>query len=128
MSTSNREFGDAGEKIARRYLENKSYVFVEQNYQKPWGEIDLVFKKGDALIFVEVKTRDMKNVKHYLPEYSVGRRKIRRLQNICETYLAEKKLSNNQKWQIDVISIAIDKYIKKARIKHIENAIWEEQY
>ena len=128
MPSQKRKFGDGGELIAKKYLNEKGYAFIESNYQKPWGEIDLIFKKEGALIFVEVKTRDLSNVEHYLPEYSVNRNKIRKLQKICETYLQEKKLPFNQKWQIDVISIAIDKSRGKARIKHMENAVWEEQY
>ncbi len=128
MPSQKRKFGDVGEKIAERYLTSKGYIFVEKNYQKPWGEIDLVFKRGELIVFVEVKTRDLKNVEHYLAEYSVNYLKIKKLQKICETYLMERKCLHDQKWQIDVISVAIDKIRKKAKIKHIENAVWERPY
>jgi len=128
MTSEKRKFGDIGEEIAKRYLIKKGYTFLENNYKKPWGEIDLIFKKKGLLIFIEVKTRDWKHVKHYLAEYSVNRLKIRKLQKICETYLTEKRYPYNQKWQIDVIGIAIDKVRKIAKIKHIENAVWEKQY
>lgn len=128
MVSQKRKFGDAGERIAKRYLVRKGYTFIESNYRKPWGEIDLVVKKNGMVIFVEVKTRDLSNVEHYLPEYSVNKLKIRKLQKICETYLTEKRYSYDQKWQIDVIAIAIDKLRKIAKIRHIENAVWEKQY
>ncbi|TSC75408.1 MAG: TIGR00252 family protein [Parcubacteria group bacterium Gr01-1014_33] len=128
MPSQKRKFGDAGERIAQRYLTKKGYTFIEKNYQKPWGEIDLVFKRGELIVFVEVKTRDLKNVEHYLAEYSVNYLKIKKLQKICETYLMERRCPYNQKWQIDVIAIAIDKIRKKAKIKHIENAVWERPY
>jgi Holliday junction resolvase-like predicted endonuclease len=54
--------------------------------------------------------------------------KIKKLQKICETYLAEKRYPFGQKWQIDVLAIAVDKENKKARIKHFKNAIWEKIY
>ena len=128
MPSEKRKFGDFGEKIAINYLIGKGYQIIEQNYLKPWGEIDLIGRLRNNLIFFEVKTRDLKNVEHFLPEHSIDRRKIRNLQKICETYLNEKRYPVNQQWQIDVISIAIDKIREKAKIKHIENAIWEKPY
>ena len=128
MPSSKRKFGDIGEKIAKRYLARKGYKVIGQNYWKPWGEIDIIAKKGKLLVFCEVKTRDAKHVEHYLAEASINRLKIRKLQKICETYLAEKKCAYNQEWQIDVLAISIDKGRRKAKIKHYKNAIWEKVY
>lgn len=128
MPSQKRKFGDIGEKIAERYLKGKGYTIIEKNYLKPWGEIDLVAKKYGSLIFCEVKTRDARNVEHFLAESSVNRLKIKKLQKICETYLSERRYSYNQKWQIDVLAIAIDKVKKNARIKQFENAIFEKVY
>ncbi len=128
MPSQKRKFGDIGEKIAEKYLKGKGYAIIEKNYLKPWGEIDLVVKKDGSLIFCEVKTREAKHVEHYPAESSVNRLKIKKLQKICENYLMERRLPYSQKWQIDVIAIAIDKEKKKARIKHFENAVWEEIY
>jgi putative endonuclease len=128
MPSQKRKFGDIGEKIAEKYLISKGYAIIEKNYLKLWGEIDLVAKKDGAIIFCEVKTRDAKHVQNYLAESSVNRLKIKKLQKICETYLMEKRLPYSQKWQIDVLAIAIDKEKKKARVKHFENAVWEKIY
>lgn len=128
MPSQKRKFGDIGEKIAERYLKNKGYTVLEKNYLKPWGEIDVVAKKKGNLIFCEVKTRDAENVEHFLAESSVNRLKIKKLQKICETYLMERRFPYSQRWQIDVLAIAIDKEKKKAKIKHFENAIFERVY
>ncbi len=128
MPSSKRIFGDIGEKIAASHLEKKGYTIIERNYKKPWGEIDLVTKKEDKIVFVEVKTRDFYNISHYLAEYSVNHLKRKKLQKLSEVYLAENRYPLNQKWQIDVIAISIDKEAKMGRIKHIENAVWEQQY
>ena len=125
MPSQKRKFGDLGEKIAERYLQEKGYKVIEKNYLKPWGEIDLVAKKGGVLIFCEVKTRDSKNVEHFLAESSVNRLKIKKLQKICETYLSERRYPYDQEWQIDVLAVLIDKERKKANIKHFENAVFE---
>ena len=128
MPSKKRKFGDVGERIAERYLLGKGYEIIGKNYQKPWGEIDLISKKDGLLVFCEVKTRDAKNVEHYLAESSVNYLKIKKLQKICETYLSEKRYPYNQRWQIDVLAIAIDKENKKARVKHFKNAVWEKVY
>ena len=128
MPSQKRKFGDIGEKIAEKYLIKKGYTIVEKNYLKPWGEIDLVVKKDGGLIFCEVKTREAKHVEHYLAEASVNRLKIKKLQKICETYLLEKRYPIDQKWQIDVLAVAINKENLKARVKHFENAVWEKVY
>ena len=129
MPSQKRKFGDIGEKIAEEYLINKKYKILGRNYWKPWGEIDLVTKKDNKLVFVEVKTRDAKNIENYLAEYSVNKNKIKRLQKTCETYMWENSISSGQEWQIDIIAVAIDKDSNKSTItNHIENAIWEKRY
>lgn len=128
MPSQKRKFGDIGEKIAEKYLKGEGYAIIEKNYLKKWGEIDIVAKINETLVFCEVKTREKKHVEHYLAEASVNRLKIKKLQKICETYLLEKRYSIDQKWQIDVIAVAIDEEIKKACIKHFKNAIWEKIY
>lgn len=126
--TSKRKFGDYGEKVAEHYLKGKGYEIIEKNYQKPWGEIDLVAKDKENLVFCEIKTRDSKNTTDFLPEYSIDYKKIRNLNKICETYLNERSFPENQQWRIDVIAVSIDKIDKKAKINHIENAIWDKGY
>jgi len=128
MPSQKRQFGDMGEKMASDYISSKGYQVIDKNYRKPWGEIDLVSKKDGMVTFFEVKTRDTKNTEHYLAEYSINYLKKKKLQKICETYLAEKRYPYNQKWQIDVITVLVDKSSKKAKIKHIENAVWEQTY
>ena len=128
MPSSKRKFGDAGEKIAEKYLEEHGYEIMDRNYRKPYGEIDLIVKKNDVLVFVEVKTRDMKHADNFLPEQSVNRLKIQKIQKMCQSYLLEKRYNRNQNWQIDVIGISVNINSGKAKIKHMENAVWETQY
>lgn len=128
MPSPQRAFGDAGEEAAARYLQKHGYEEIERNYQKKWGEVDLIFKKGELLVFCEVKTRDAIYIDRYLAEYAVNRAKIKKLQGICEMYLLEREYPDDQEWRIDVISVSIDKILKKATIKHIENAVWEAPY
>lgn len=128
MPSPKRRFGDAGEKIAEKYLREKGYEIIDRNYRKPYGEIDLIAKKDRVLVFIEVKTRDMKHVHNFLPEQSVNKSKTRKIKKVCRVYLLEKKYSPDQEWQIDIIAISINIESRKARVKHMENAVWEKQY
>ena len=124
MSDDTKRLGQQGEAIAAKYLIDKSYKILDRNYRNIIGEIDIVGKKDEVLVFIEVKTRDSINAQHFLPEQSVTSHKQAKLRKLCEIYLNEHKHRDNQEWQIDVISIIIDKSTQKARINHIQNAVY----
>ena len=125
MSFERKHLGAWGELVSEKYLVNKGYLILTRNYRKPWAEIDLVATKNDVLVFIEVKTRDSIYARHFLPEESITSAKKRKLRKICEIYLAENKVRPDQQWQIDVLSIILDKSTQKARINHIQNAVWD---
>lgn len=52
-----RVVGAYGEDLVASYLQNQGFTLLERNYKKFYGEIDLIAKKDDTIIFVEVKTR-----------------------------------------------------------------------
>jgi putative endonuclease len=49
--------GELGERAAKKYLKSKGLKFLIANFRSPRGEIDLIFRDADCLVFVEVKTR-----------------------------------------------------------------------
>ena len=49
--------GAAGEKAACNYLKKNKYKILDKNYRKPFGEIDLIARRGETVSFIEVKTR-----------------------------------------------------------------------
>jgi putative endonuclease len=57
MGSTKAEIGRKGEELALRHLKRLGYRIVEQNYRCPLGEVDIVAREGDTLVFVEVKTR-----------------------------------------------------------------------
>jgi len=128
MPSQKRKFGDIGEAIAEDWIKRNKYTIIEKNYWKPWGEIDIVSKKSNKIIFFEVKTRELFHVKHFLPEQSVNTSKMKKLKKVCVTYLLDKRYSPEQEWQIDILSILINKETLESKIEHIENAVWEERY
>jgi len=116
-----KSLGQIGENIAAQYLQKKGYIILEQNYKKPWGEIDIIVKKGKDIIFVEVKTVSNNN---FLPEEEITLRKKKILIRTAKLYLAEKRYPADQDWQIDVIGIEM-KDNNKCLLRHTENAISE---
>lgn len=110
-------YGKVGEIIANNYLQTKGYKIIAKNYKNQLGEIDLIAKDGDYLVFVEVKAR-LSNA-FGSPLEAVNLHKQNKIRQVATSYLKQhKKLETNCRF--DVISIVgqIDDY----EITHIENA------
>jgi putative endonuclease len=124
------ETGEMGEALAVRFLEERGYEIVEQNYRKKWGEIDIVATKDYVLCFVEVKASIWKPQFHdtgtgYRPEENIRQWKKLRMGRAVRTYFIDRRISDDTDFQIDVISLLLDFDRKKARIRVIENVILE---
>lgn len=109
-----------GEKIASSYLISKKYVVKEKNYYCHWGELDIVAKKDNKVIFFEVKTRV--GTRMGKPYEAINYHKLKDLKRTIQYYLLQKKL-NNCKLSLDVISIVLDSNLKVNQLKHFENII-----
>lgn len=63
MSNYKKQLGNVGETFAKQYLLTKGFLFLQQNFRFKKSEIDLIFKDGNDVVFVEVKTRnDISNI------------------------------------------------------------------
>ena len=119
MPTSSiKQVGDRGENIAVDYLLNQNFEIIETNYRYGHGEIDIVAKERDVLVFVEVKTR--KNLEFGYPVQAITKNKQRQVRKIAEAYLYEKKIIDTD-CRIDVIAILFRKDLPP-KITHIKNA------
>jgi len=113
----NQRIGKWGEEKAVEYLAQRDYEILGRNVRTPYGEIDIIAKQGDIIIFVEVKTRT--SDKMGLPEESITTRKREHMIACAEHYAAEYEID---RWQIDVISIEGKPGIEPV-ITYFENAI-----
>ena len=113
----NQRIGKWGEEIAAEHLTQKGYEIVERNARTPYGEIDIVARQNDIVIFIEVKTRTSNSMG--LPEDSITLRKRQHMIACAEHYAAEHEID---RWQIDVISIE-GKPGTAPMITYFENAI-----
>lgn len=114
------QFGLFAEYYAAQYLKSKGYEIIGHNFKKPWGEIDIIAQKEGILIFVEVKA-NKKDLPGFEPELRVNSDKKYRMRRIAETYLVSYKDPNNQSWQMDVVSVTLDKDRGVAKFRHYKN-------
>ena len=116
--------GQLGEKEAKKYLKKNGYKIIQSNFQnnigKRVGEIDIIAKKKDAIVFVEVKTRKIKKQNNILPEENINYQKLQKLQKIAQIYI---KINNlwDFPYHFDAISVWVDENQKVLRIKHLKN-------
>jgi len=118
MNRHRLELGKWGEERGCSYLESNGYKILERNYRCRLGEADIIAKKGDDIIFVEVKTR--KNIAYGLPAEAVNFRKQSKYKKIAMWYLQEKGWGERS-CRFDVLEIIIQPG-KEIIHNHIKNA------
>ena len=106
--------GREGEAKAAEYLRKKRYDIIGANYRCRFGELDLIAKKGELVIFVEVKLR--KNDRFGAAADAVTVSKREKLRKAALSWLAATDCTAPTRF--DVIEI----YTETGRINHIENA------
>ena len=118
--TPKQKRGNRGEDIAAEYLIGKGYTIIERNHRKPWGELDIIAKKGDGtLVFVEVKAMGAGS-KLFTPETNMTSAKIMKTKRAAVTYANANKKLSSKGWRIDVIAIDLEGDAASA-IRHYEN-------
>lgn len=118
-----RETGAHGEKLAQGFLKKRGYRIIETNYRCKVGEIDIVARQKDSLVFVEVRTK--RSLVFGTPEESLSYSKRSRMRNAAYQYLRTHE-NTPESWRIDLVAIELETNGKPRRIEIIENAIWEE--
>lgn len=110
--------GRLGEAAAKRELQRAGLKFLTASFRSDHGEIDLVFRAADCLVFVEVKTRSSEEWAR--PAAAVDARKRRLLALTAEDYL--RKLADRRvKWRFDVVEVLLaDGEVREVR--HVVNA------
>ncbi|MBS1256652.1 MAG: hypothetical protein MAG581_02478 [Deltaproteobacteria bacterium] len=104
MTKARQHTGLTGEQIACDFLQEQGYSIIERNHRSRLGEIDIVAKYREYLVFCEVKTRRGSNGMH--PSLSVTAKKIDKLRQLGEHYLSRKHLMHLQP-RFDVIAVQL---------------------
>jgi putative endonuclease len=115
-----RQTGILGEKIAADFLAGRGYHILETNYRCPYGEIDIIARYQDYLVFIEVRTK--KSRQFGSPEESITPAKKQRL--LATAWHYQQSLHTPLPlWRIDAVAIELDPQNKPRRIELIENAV-----
>jgi len=113
-----RERGKMGETIALEYLNKKNYLTVAAGWRSRYGEIDLIVKNNEFIIFVEVKLRKNRSFAH-AREY-VGKEKQNKIRKTASLWLISHKTKLQPRFDVIEIYLPADESIPE--IIHIENA------
>jgi putative endonuclease len=98
-----RDRGLAAEELACRHLERAGMTVVARNYRAAGGEIDVVARKGDLLVFVEVRSRE--DAAFGSPEETVGFTKRRRIVVASRQYLSTVPVTSWREARFDVVVV-----------------------
>lgn len=100
----NSKIGKLGEDLASQFLLANCCKIIDRNFHTRYGEIDLIAKCGNEILFLEVKTRSSNQYGY--PEQAVDAKKISHLLQAAKIYLKIKHL--NSFWRLDIISVEIN--------------------
>ncbi len=118
-----RNTGLRGEKLATDFLRKKGYRILETNYRCPEGEIDIVARHKDSLVFIEVRAKTSMNFGS--PEESITAAKKTKMRTTAAHY-RQKHHDLPPQWRIDVVAVELSPVGKLSRIEHITNAVGED--
>lgn len=93
--------GKEGEELAKKFLNKKGYKIIEQNYKTPIGEIDIIARDRETLVFIEVKTRE--SLEFGMPFEAVNYTKRNKISKVALSYL--KRFKETPACRFDVLSI-----------------------
>ena len=100
----NKELGKMGEDIAIKYLIKNEYKIISRNFTCKQGEIDIIAKNKEYLVFIEVKTRS--SIKYGIPAEAVNETKKKHIWNVAKYFLHKYNLENYLV-RFDVIEVYI---------------------
>lgn len=126
---SRKYIGKLGEEITCIYLKNNGFKVLDQNYWKPWGEIDVIAKKGNKIHFVEVKSVSCENIENvscenksgFNPFEKIHQFKLKRLERTIFSYLNDKNnkikgVSNETDFCLDGVVVYVSNETKEAKV------------
>ncbi len=117
MTKERLELGRLGEGLARKKIKSFGYHFMASNYRCPLGEVDLIAKDGDTIVFIEIKTRKGRSL-GYAKE-AVHEKKKRQLSKVALAYLKSTGLWGS-KARFDVVAIQLRE--GRPEIEWVKNA------
>ena len=109
-----RKLGTEYESLACEHLESEGMKIIARNYRVRIGEIDIIAKDSDELVFIEVKYR--KDRAYGGAEYAIPPAKQKVIRRVAEWYMKQHRINPNSFCRFDAV------LIDGEEIEHIKNA------
>ncbi len=121
MEKYRQKIGEIGEKKAQNYLKCRGYEILECNFRTKSGELDIIAKEKECIVFVEVKTRT--NQEYGAPSEAVSYYKRKHMYQSARHYL--KRFSIEVECRFDVMEVTMKRqgFLWVAKIEHLKNVI-----
>lgn len=119
MADRRQQFGKESESVAATRLIKMGYTILERNFRTNRGEIDIIAKEGDTIVFVEVKAR--KSDRFGSPKAAVTFKKQKKMSVTALSYLKATK-QTHVKARFDVVAISVSASGPESDIEIIRNA------
>jgi putative endonuclease len=99
------DLGKWGEDLALKKVKKLGYTCLVRNYRCPLGEVDLIARDGDSLVFIEIKTRRGRSLEY--AKEAVNQRKRRQLSKVALAYMKANGCADARA-RFDVVVINLD--------------------
>lgn len=120
------DIGQIGERATAALYKKQGFELVCMNYRKPFGEIDVIVRDSNILIFIEVKSVSCRTFEDGYGGYNPGERihakKQGRLRKTITAFLSECDF-HVAEWRFDIALALVNTSERKVRIERIENVI-----
>lgn len=113
--------GKLGERLAAEHLVRLGYRILERNYRTRWGELDIVALDGGAIVFCEVKARQLRRPGP-CPFDSIGPDKRRRVRNMAISWLSERRHPFAPRLRFDALGLTFDAAGRLVSLEHLQDA------
>ena len=117
MTKERLELGRFGEALALKQIKRLGYKKIIRNYRCPLGEVDLIARDGDTLVFIEIKTRRGKSI--YYAKEAVDEKKKRQLSKVALAYMKSNNCCEAEA-RFDVVAVNVDG--NRTQVEVIQNA------
>lgn len=117
MTKERLELGRFGEELALKKIKRLGYKKIIRNYRCPLGEVDLIARDGDTLVFIEIKTRRGKSI--YYAKEAVDAKKKRQLSKVALAYMKSNNCCEVEA-RFDVVAVNVDG--RRTQVEVIQNA------
>jgi putative endonuclease len=106
--------GRRGEQLVAQALTERGFTLIQRNWHCGCGEVDLILRHRGEWYFIEVRTR--RGAVRAVPEQSLNRSKIHRMERVARTYLGMYTSALDPVWHLSFAAVAMDHTGKLERI------------